>query len=62
MLAADINAADIRAQSIKEGMATLKHDGMLKVRDEITTMAEVVQAALGPGQQLTFSQAPLSDT
>ena len=54
MLVADINAADIRAQSIKEGMATLKHDGILKVRDEITTMAEVVQAALGPGAAINF--------
>jgi len=54
MLAADINAADIRAQSIKEGMATLKHDGILKVRDGITTMAEVVQAALGPGAAINF--------
>jgi len=54
MLVADINAADIRAQSIKEGMATLKHDGILKVRDGITTMAEVVQAALGPGAAINF--------
>ena len=46
MLAADINAADIRAQSIKEGMATLKHCGMLKVKEGITTVDEVAQAAL----------------
>jgi type II secretory ATPase GspE/PulE/Tfp pilus assembly ATPase PilB-like protein len=45
---------DIRAQAIKEGMATLKHDGILKVRDGITTMAEVVQAALGPGAAINF--------
>ena len=54
MLVADINAVDLRTQSIKEGMATLKHDGILKVRDEITTMAEVVQAALGPGAAINF--------
>jgi general secretion pathway protein E len=54
MLVADINAVDLRAQSIKEGMATLKHDGILKVRDGITTMAEVVQAALGPGAAINF--------
>ena len=54
MLVADINAADLRAQSIKEGMATLKHDGILKVRDGITTMTEVVQAALGPGAAINF--------
>ena len=54
MLVADVNAVDLRAQGIKEGMATLKHDGMLKVRDGITTMAEVVQAALGPGAAISF--------
>jgi len=61
MLVADINAADIRAQSIKEGMATLKHDGILKVRDEITTMAEVVQAALGPGAAINFFSGTSED-
>jgi len=54
MLVTDVNAVDLRAQGIKEGMATLKHDGMLKVRDGITTMAEVVQAALGPGAAISF--------
>jgi general secretion pathway protein E len=54
MLTTNVSTIDIRAQSIKEGMATLKHDGMLKVRDGITTMAEVVQAALGPGAAISF--------
>jgi general secretion pathway protein E len=54
LLGADVSAADIRAQIRKEGMATLKHDGMLKVRDGITTMAEVVRAALGPGAAISF--------
>jgi len=35
-------------------MATLKHDGILKVRDGITTMAEVAQAALTPGATISF--------
>jgi hypothetical protein len=35
-------------------MATLKHDGMLKVKDGITTIAEVVRAALGPGAAIDF--------
>jgi type II secretory ATPase GspE/PulE/Tfp pilus assembly ATPase PilB-like protein len=61
MLVGDINAADIRAQSIKEGMATLKHDGILKVRDGITTMAEVVQAALGPGAAINFFSGTSED-
>ncbi len=54
LLGADVSAADIRAQIRKEGMATLKHDGMLKVRDGITTMSEVVRAALGPGAAISF--------
>ena len=62
MLVADINAADIRAQSIKEGMATLKHDGILKVRDGITTMAEVVQAALTPGATISFFEGKAGQT
>lgn len=54
MLTTNVSVIDIRAQSLKEGMATLKHDGMLKVRDGITTMSEVVQAALGPGAAISF--------
>lgn len=54
LLGTDVSAADIRAQIRKEGMATLKHDGMLKVRDGTTTMAEVVRAALGPGAAISF--------
>ena len=57
MLAADINAADIRAQSIKEGMATLKHGGMLKVKEGITTVDEVAQAALTPGATISFFES-----
>jgi general secretion pathway protein E len=54
MLTSNVSIIDIRAQSVREGMATLKHDGMLKVRDGITTMSEVVQAALGPGAAISF--------
>lgn len=54
MLVADVSAIDIRAQSIKEGMATMKHDGMLKVKEGITTVDEVVQAALTLGATISF--------
>jgi len=61
MLTTNVSAIDIRAQSIKEGMATLKHDGMLKVRDGSTTMAEVLQAALGPGAAISFFSGKSED-
>lgn len=35
--------AEIRAQGIKEGMVSLAHDGMLKVREGITTVSEVLR-------------------
>jgi hypothetical protein len=35
-------------------MATLKHDGMLKVKEGNTTVDEVVQAALTPGATISF--------
>lgn len=54
MLTSNARYDDIRAQAIKEGMATLKHDGMLKVKEGITTVDEVVQAALTPGAAISF--------
>jgi general secretion pathway protein E len=54
MLTSNASYDDIRAQAIKEGMATLKHDGMLKIKEGITTVDEVVQAALTPGATISF--------
>ena len=54
MLTTNASYDDIRAQAIKEGMATLKHDGMLKIKEGITTVDEVVQAALTPGAAISF--------
>ena len=34
---------EIRAQAIKEGMAPLMYDGMLKVKEGITTISEIVR-------------------
>jgi type II secretory ATPase GspE/PulE/Tfp pilus assembly ATPase PilB-like protein len=36
-------ASQIRAQAIKEGMEPLKHDAMLKVKEGITTIPEVLR-------------------
>jgi general secretion pathway protein E len=41
--------AQIRAQAIKDGMVTLKHDGMVKVREGITTVSEVLSSVLSVG-------------
>jgi general secretion pathway protein E len=36
-------AAQIRAQAIREGMEPLKHDAMLKVKESVTTIPEVIR-------------------
>ncbi|MFC1985452.1 GspE/PulE family protein [Chloroflexota bacterium] len=45
MLLEGANATQLRTQAIKEGMITLIEDGMLKVKDNITTPAEVLRNA-----------------
>ena len=39
------SAAQIRNQAIKDGMVTLMHDGMLKVKEGNTTVSEVLRSA-----------------
>ena len=46
MLTGNASYDEIRKQAFKEEMATLKHGGMLKVKEGITTVDEVAQAAL----------------
>jgi general secretion pathway protein E len=53
MLAAGASAADIRAQAIKEGMQTMVRDGMMKVKQAITTPAEVLRSAYSPEEKTT---------
>jgi len=36
-------AMEIKAQAVKEGMVTLRRDGMLKARDGVTTPSEVLR-------------------
>ncbi|MFC2056194.1 GspE/PulE family protein [Chloroflexota bacterium] len=45
MLLNGANAAELRTQAIKEGMVPLIKDGMLKVKGNITTPAEVLRTA-----------------
>jgi type II secretory ATPase GspE/PulE/Tfp pilus assembly ATPase PilB-like protein len=42
-------ASQIRAQAIKEGMEPLKHDAMLKVKEGITTIPEVLRNVYSAG-------------
>ena len=39
------NATELRFQAIKEGMVPLIKDGMLKVKENITTPSEVLRNA-----------------
>ncbi len=43
MLLAGASAGEIRAEAIREGMITMKRDGMLKVKAGITSMSDVLQ-------------------
>jgi general secretion pathway protein E len=42
------NAVEIRNQAVKEGMISLLHDGMLKVKANITSPAEILRSAYAP--------------
>jgi type IV pilus assembly protein PilB len=43
MILASASTAELQAQAISEGMLTLRMDGMLKVRNGITTLEEVIK-------------------
>jgi len=45
-------AAEIKAQAIEEGMAPLRRDGMLKVREGITTPYEVLRNVFSIGDNI----------
>ncbi|HEY4724005.1 MAG TPA: GspE/PulE family protein, partial [Anaerolineae bacterium] len=45
LLIANASAADIRAQALNEGMISMWRDGMLKTREGITTVREVMRNA-----------------
>jgi len=44
MLRSHAGAGEIRAQAITEGMVTMKHDGMLKAKEGITSISEVLRS------------------
>ncbi len=43
LLSGGANAAQLRAKALEAGMVTMKHDGMLKVKADITTPSEVLK-------------------
>lgn len=49
MLLAGASASDIKAQAIKEGMVTLRRDGMLKAKEGVTTLYEVLRNVFSIG-------------
>jgi type II secretory ATPase GspE/PulE/Tfp pilus assembly ATPase PilB-like protein len=44
MLRGHAGAGELRAQAVAEGMATMKQDGMLKVKEGITSISEVLRS------------------
>ncbi|MFC1967500.1 GspE/PulE family protein [Chloroflexota bacterium] len=49
LLRGNASAGEIRQQAIAEGMSTMKHDGMLKAREGITTIGEVRRSVFSIG-------------
>jgi len=52
LLIKQVSSSEIRAQAIKEGMASMMNDGMRKVTDGITTPTEVLRSAYSPDLKL----------
>jgi general secretion pathway protein E/type IV pilus assembly protein PilB len=50
LIIARVSASELRAAAIQEGMRGLRKDGCLKVRDGLTTMAEVLRVVSGEGR------------
>jgi general secretion pathway protein E len=44
MLLGNASSSDIRRQALKEGMVSMRHDGMLKVAQGITSVSEVLRS------------------
>jgi len=49
MLLSNTGAGDIRAEALREGMITMKRDGMLKVKEGITSVSEVLRSVFSIG-------------
>ena len=49
ILLGNASAGDIRARALREGMVTMKRDGMLKVKEGITSVSEVMRSVFSIG-------------
>jgi len=49
MMLGNASAAEIRMQALKEGMTTMKRDGMMKVKEGITSVSEVLRSVFSIG-------------
>ena len=49
MFLSNASPGDIKAQALREGMITMKRDGMLKVKDGITSVSEVLRGVFSVG-------------
>ena len=43
MIRSNITASEVHAQAVKEGMVTMRYDGMMKVKAGLTTISEVLR-------------------
>ena len=49
MLLSSSSASDLRTEALREGMVTMKHDGILKVKEGITSISEVLRSVFSIG-------------
>jgi general secretion pathway protein E len=49
MLLSNASAGDIKTQALKEGMITMKRDGMMKVKEGTTSVSEVLRSVFSIG-------------
>jgi len=49
MLLSNVSAADVKAEALSQGMVTMKRDGMLKVKEGITSVSEVLRSVFSIG-------------
>jgi len=49
LLLSNVSVADVKAEALRQGMVTMKRDGMLKVKEGITSVGEVLRSVFSIG-------------
>jgi len=49
LLLSNVSATDVKAEALRQGMVTMKRDGMLKVKEGITSVSEVLRSVFSIG-------------